>query len=235
MNVLENATLSLVSVSVDRSHVFFLTFPSTWRSSEINSAFAVLGWWLRVHLLICIHLLRFNVFSGGVRIFWVDDSSAFVALLRRENAPHGRTIGTLFRYFFFIKRLVFERLRYLFQYASVSSPRRHSASLPTYNTANWNSKFRKKTDWRQQQPRQWRHNLHSPRHRIVCAWQAKLWRRVLLQTTHPWHLWLEWSGSWTMTRVRTVERRRKRWKPIPGEFGACCIGCCFTWLCILYM
>ena len=28
---------------------------------------------------------------GGVRIFWVDDSSAFVSLFRRENAALGKT------------------------------------------------------------------------------------------------------------------------------------------------
>lgn len=48
-----------------RDHVFYLTFPKHWKGSDINELFSPFG---------------------GVYVSWIDDSSAFVSLHRRDQA-----------------------------------------------------------------------------------------------------------------------------------------------------
>ncbi len=54
-------------ISPDRGHVFHVTFPREWKTSDLATVFAGS--------------------VGGVQVTWIDDTSAFVALHNRELAP----------------------------------------------------------------------------------------------------------------------------------------------------
>ena len=105
IEVINNHENSLVhTVTPSRDHVFYLVFPAEWKTSDIIQLFSPFGEMKFEFKMInpCVMkfkmlpkfralrmLKRVSYFAGNVQVIWLDDTSAFVVLHKKDQAEHG--------------------------------------------------------------------------------------------------------------------------------------------------